>query len=527
MRLLALQIVASVEQGRIRRDLALDLLFGKPNKEKTKLDRWQTTLILDVADLDGFSHRVADPVVAIEWSGQLMKYDASRANARGQFICGISGQPDLPVGEKLPNPSLPVLGLTYLFAVNKVIPCQTRYGKTSTGIFPMGKNTIQRLKDALLYFTEDCRRGRTWSAVPNASREKPDLLIAYLEEEPESEIPLVGLFADAALDPALESEMYERRTEHICLALRLLGERRGDIHLRVIALNEIDKGRKQVVFSGRYSARNILEARSRWLAGTRNIPTIAVPLPVERGKSIDWRSGYQPSFYEAMYSFKKQWIRAGSVSCAVPGVDLGRVYHLFLEPDAKAQSVWLLERYLPLTVPLLIGLGRPIASEKERKKALPEAARKEALVVIALYGVLLLVQGRSKEIYMESRDYLLGQFLQMADLLHKLYCKHERKNSIPPQLIGNAAISMAMQSPRRALQVLPTRMAVYLAWADRFNGKEEVGLVKWVRKELGRISALLKDQNLETGVTAPGRAELLLGYLANPNQTNKQDGVSA
>ena len=55
---------------------------------------------------------------------------------------------------------------------------------------------------------------------------------------------------------------------------------------------------------------------------------------------------------------------------------------------------------------------------------------------------------------MESRDYLLGQFLQYADLLHKLYCVHERKGSIPPQLIGNAAIPMALQSPRRALQVL-------------------------------------------------------------------------
>ena len=82
-----------------------------------------------------------------------------------------------------------------------------------------------------------------------------------------------------------------------------------------------------------------------------------------------------------------------------------------------------------------------------------------------------------------------------------------------------------MQSPRRALQVLPARMAVYLAWADRFNG-EDAGLVKWVRKQLGRIAVLLKDENLETGVTSPGKAELLLGYLANFKESNKQEGVS-
>jgi hypothetical protein len=123
---------------------------------------------------------------------------------------------------------------------------------------------------------------------------------------------------------------------------------------------------------------------------------------------------------------------------------------------------------------------------------------------------------------MESRDYLLGQFLQMADLLHRLYCVHERKNSIPPQLIGNAAIPMALQSPSRAIQVLGNRIPVYIAWADRYQG-DDVGLVKWSRKELGRLSAILKDEKLDSRVSANGRAELLLGYLANTKQKENQE----
>jgi hypothetical protein len=525
VRSLTVEIIGSAENGRIPRDLALAVLFGKPNKKTSTLENWRITLIFDVADTDKFSHRVADPAVATEWSALLLKSGAVKPSIDRRLICSLSGQPDTRIGDKMPNPNLPLLGLTYLMSMNSDTPCQTRYRKTSTDIFPVGKDTIQKLSDALRFIIDPSRIKKTWSGVPNGSRKKPDLLITYLEEEPDSEIPIVGLFGDASPNPALELATYEARTAPIYSALRLLKERRTDVHLRVMALSEIDKGRKQVVFNGRYSADNILDGRDRWLRGALNVPLISVPLSAGKGKRVEWCSGYQPGLHEAMLSFKNQWIRAGSESYNVPGVDLGRVYHLFLEPDAKAQSAWLLERYVGLTAPLLIGLGQPFANGKDRKRSLSYAARKEALIVIALYGVLLLRQDHLKEVYMETRDYQLGQFLQMADLLHKLYCKHERKNSIPPQLIGNAAISMAMQSPRRALEVLPARMAVYLAWADRFRGEEE-DLVKWVRKELGRVSALLKDQNLETGVTSPGKAKLLLGYLANFKESNKQEKVS-
>ncbi|HEX5434079.1 MAG TPA: hypothetical protein VFY05_07570 [Candidatus Angelobacter sp.] len=115
---------------------------------------------------------------------------------------------------------------------------------------------------------------------------------------------------------------------------------------------------------------------------------------------------------------------------------------------------------------------------------------------------------------METRDYLLGQFLQLADLLHKLYCENERNVALPPQLIGNAAIPMAIQNPARAFSVLSNRMIVYLAWAERFRG-DNAGLAKWTRRELGRLSGILKDQDLNSPVNTTGKAELLLGYLAN------------
>jgi hypothetical protein len=68
-------------------------------------------------------------------------------------------------------------------------------------------------------------------------------------------------------------------------------------------------------------------------------------------------------------------------------------------------------------------------------------------------------------------------------------------------------------------------MRIYLAWADQYKG-DNAGLVIWCRRELGRISALLKDHDLIRKVNATGKAELLLGYLANTKETEKKDDSS-
>jgi hypothetical protein len=513
-----LQVVAAAQDGRLSQATALAILYGKPNKKKLRLEEWKTTLIFDVSDIDRFPYRVADPAIAAEWSRILLASDSTSPEGAAPFVCSLTGLPDALMDDKMPSPNLKILGPTVLMSMNADIPCQTRYGQTSSAIFRVGKNAVQSVNDSLLFITDSARREKTWAGVPNGSKDQGDLLIAYLEEEPDIDIPLIGFFADMEATPVQELASYEARTAHIHDALRLREKSGKDFHIKVIALSKIDKGRAQVVFSARYSTDAIYAGRDRWLAGTRNVPRVSIPFPVAKGKPAAWRSDYQPSPAEVMVSFKRQWLRAGQTNQSVSGVDLGSVYAILLEPDAAAQASWLLDRYLGLTEPLLIGLARSLSGGA----SLSESARKEALIAIAVYGILLLMQGREKERYMESRDYLLGQFLQFADLLHKLYCVHERKGSIPPQLIGNAAIPMALQSPRRAIQVLGNRIPVYLAWAERYQGAD-AGLAKWTCRELGRLSEALKDENLDLRVSANGKAEVLLGYLANAKQGEKQE----
>ena len=126
---------------------------------------------------------------------------------------------------------------------------------------------------------------------------------------------------------------------------------------------------------------------------------------------------------------------------------------------------------------------------------------------------------------MKERDYQLGQFLQFADRLHLFYCEGVRNGQVPPQLLGNAHISMAMQSPRRALEVLAERMPVYLAYAKQAgHGRQteenpkNAGITRWLERRLGEISMILKENDFENGCRDVGKAELLLGYLArSPN----------
>lgn len=281
---------------------------------------------------------------------------------------------------------------------------------TSTAIFPAGKTSIQQANDAIQFITQASLRDKTWTAVPNAVKDERDLLFTYIEEEPEIDVEIIRLFADVESSPEFEFATYERRTATVYEALKRLDRPDADLHLRVVALSRIDPGRKQVVLSERYSLAAIYRGRNTWIAGSRNVPLISIPFPVGKGKPVEWRSGYQPSPTEIMVSFRRQWLRAGQSSQPVPGVDLGRIYGVFLEPDAATQALWLLERYLPLTEPLLISLARSLSGGA----SLPDSARKEALIAIAFYGILLFRQYHTKETYMGSRDLLARAVLAIC-----------------------------------------------------------------------------------------------------------------
>ena len=110
--------------------------------------------------------------------------------------------------------------------------------------------------------------------------------------------------------------------------------------------------------------------------------------------------------------------------------------------------------------------------------------------------------------------------LKLADELHALYCKEVRKNSLPPQLLGNALMVAALDSPTQAIAQLALRIAPYLGWA-KTNSTESAGLSRYVLKEFGLVEAKLRDTALPGRLDDPARAQLLLGYISSNAQTEE------
>lgn len=254
-------VIDGTQQGRIDEHYATSILYGKPSRKTQTLDTWQATLILEIAEAERFPYGVADAAVAAEWSEALFASESpdKPTDSESPFRCALTGAIDSPVTDKFPNPTLPLLGKTYLMSKNVDAPCQARYGQIGPDGFRAGKSTVQGLLDAVQFITRQDLRGRTWSPVPSASGDRSDLVVSYLEDEPEADIPLAAFFADS--DPDLDFAAYAKRTQDIHNAIVAKGPDQKDRFIRVFALSQIDPGRKQVLCSNRFSVQAIFDGR--------------------------------------------------------------------------------------------------------------------------------------------------------------------------------------------------------------------------------------------------------------------------
>jgi len=119
---------------------------------------------------------------------------------------------------------------------------------------------------------------------------------------------------------------------------------------------------------------------------------------------------------------------------------------------------------------------------------------------------------------MNNPSYLVGRMLKIADELHAVYCKEVRKSNLPPQLLGNALMVAALDSPTQALSQLALRISPYLGWA-RTNSTESAGLSRYFLKEFGQIEEKLRSITLPQRLDDASKAQLLLGYISSNAST--------
>jgi hypothetical protein len=90
--------------------------------------------------------------------------------------------------------------------------------------------------------------------------------------------------------------------------------------------------------------------------------------------------------------------------------------------------------------------------------------------------------------------------------LHRNYCSHERDGKVPPQLLGNALMPTALESPVAGLARLAERLPLYYRCAD-----------SQLRADLAEVERALDKDGLPERCSDTEKAQMLLGYLARPD----------
>lgn len=438
---------------------------------------------------------------------------------------------------------------------------------TDARVFPLAKVHAIHLKEALEEITSDARREKTWQHVSSGrftvrngrKTEKPDLLVAYVDERPQLDAKTAGYFGQGQ---SVTEAKFEVDAASVCAALRGIAQEKPESRLNLFLIREVSKGQIQIVLAESPTVIKVLEAAERWQRAVwENIPSVKLFLPEIGAMKRQFIPAVKDARPMAPYPdqvvqlLSHQWVRDGSSpkgqkgreqkathEVAAPG--LGDVLALMLqtegrwEPAAAERMVNLLIRRVG---PLLLGVfgaehaygPRQNQGKHEPMFDYPRESRETALRAVAVLGILSDALGFRKENYMKETPFQVGQILALADTLHKDYCVVVRNGHLPNSLVGTSLMRRALDSPAGGLADLSERMMEYVRWAKVAEESKEWPAnderriaVRDARKKLRQYKPLAErvgSCDLPTECNDMMKAQILLGFLASPptEQTDK------
>lgn len=521
--------IAAVARGENSR-LAEQLLIGSLKTRTHDIEKKKITLVLDVArgPEDSFA-RVAHP----KMEGLYHRVLLAQEQGAPDGICALTGERQAIEHRTLPELKLPELQNTLLLSMNPDSHCHYRYGRIGADIFPVGKATAKDLYEAALWITAPERHRKTWAPVPRNDDTGNDLLIAYLDSQPEALAEFAGLLADSQLEGAFESE-----AERVLAALDARGVIPRDEIFHALVLRRISKGQVQVELNRRYRVERLRSAVAEWRAAAANVPPFGIYSPKGKGLPASFLTTRTPYPGDVVRATRSFWIRNGEERQLVTGCDLSTVYDLFLGEGAgrRTASQIVLAMLVAHCSALLLRCGEQFHRHGPIVRDLAVPAREPAVMAITILGITLYKLDRYKETYMSEPAFLLGRMLALADALHAQYCTVVRGDDLPPQLLGNQHFAMASDRPVRALAVLGDRLRVYQAWAATAKVKPEspepvqrgIRIAKWALARMGEVTSHLEGRLPAGSFDDTGKAEMLLGYLSRETkEAGKEEGVES
>lgn len=498
--------------------------------------------------------------------------DDMRRTSSQERICAFSGTKAI-LQDKFPNPTIATLGPIILFSVNDgETPALRRYGRGGSALFPVSKERVQKMSDALRYLANNAKIGETCKPIPGVQSKKgkpgqSNLLIAYLENDTTArgdDIPgMAEMFGcETSVLGVSEGDFSERAKKVLQLFSAKLHSN-PDLGVRLIALGTIDPGRKQATLNRAYRVFDVIEYAKQWNDAARNIPRISILSHFEEAQEITgvsteeqpgkkriskkqktkqkgiFREAGIPSPIDLVVTINRVWSsdpKAGFVAAYQRAFSVADAYDIFipLAPQvAEPKTRFALSLLIARMASVLGAIG---AAKTARQDAqFSDTVREQTLKTVALLGLLLKKLNpitNHKDTYMKEPLYQLGQLLALADKLHHAYCTDVRAGQVPSQLIGNALFNTALEQPVLAIARLGERIAPYQAWAktckinekpDEENSPKNIARKtgKKMLRLFGNSCSLIRTDELPERMSDEDKAKLLIGYLADTYEPEK------
>jgi hypothetical protein len=456
------------------------------------------------------------------------------------------------LGDPMPEVKVGFMGNVRLRSLSDNSPCQERYGLIKSGSFPVGYASRKQMKLALETLSQKDWRGKTWDVMAYKKSDKKSkqkevviILFAYPDQMPD-QVHFASVLTWEDDTATFEDRTFAGYAQQVIDILKKGTAKTLDaIEINVFALEKIDKERRKVAYYTRFTAKHFYEAALDWEKGCANIPEITIkgwgnkqgeiimrrphgifPKTVVTAGNRVWQTGIQSKPKKVGGNNKTAGanaIKHNSVLDRVYSTDSKSLYImagldlLIKDLDSSALS-YMLKTVLNNGDTLLKAVGQAKATGQI------VTGTADALTIPAILGLLMYKLGYKKEDYMKDTPYLIGSLLALADRLHYEYCKNVRTSeedrqkkivNTPPQLLGNAMLTIATQAPQRVVGLLGERMKPYLGWAETAYGDD----CRYARSLLFHFrdvsEKIIQAGYIPQRLNDLQKSSLYLGYLAN------------
>lgn len=408
-----------------------------------------------------------------------------------------------------------------------------RYHRSGTDSYTVDKDFSNKLDSLVNRLTSQENRDKTWRPIASENPDQNDILIAFCHED--SSFPVLKLLTDNDWWKNEELEDYIDSTKEVISLIKAKSIKPNGLTSFII-LRKVDTANQKVVFSERHTVSELETATVKWQQATSNVPSFKLPIFID--KKIKYVAPWSLSPEQLVRLSKHTYDRDGELSKAyVPAISFAQTMRLFFEQGSHPETLasQLLYKVCQQTQWLFnFCATHKTLSVLNKSDKLVTDENKNALMYTTLISLLLYKVNRTKELYMKSLSYQLGQFCAAMNELHLGYCESERGGSIPSTLLGSSAYSIALKSPSRALNYLGTRLAPYQTWVRKQKlSKSDDGKYKqnainqaifasnWMRSHAEDLNIAFSEQGEK--ISSTHTAELMLGYLAGREFIGKSE----